>query len=110
MVCENLNLPLGAPSVPNVYIAPLGDSQYLKAVTLTNDLRQKGISAETDITGRGLKAQMKYADKTHAKFAVVLGENEVNAGIVTLKNMRTGAETPVAINRLEEALRQGGAL
>ena len=58
-------------------------------------LRDAGISAETDICGRSLKAQMKYADKAGAKFVLVVGENEINQNSAELKNMRNGEKTTV---------------
>ena len=65
---------------PLLYIAPLGDAARAKALSIVTALRQKGITAECDIVERSLKAQMKYADKIAAKFTLMLGENEIEAG------------------------------
>ena len=73
---------------PDIYIAPMGDAAKIKAVGLAQELRAKGIFAECDIVGRSLKAQMKYADKTGAAFALVIGDNEIEAGVAQLKNLR----------------------
>ena len=66
----------------------------------------KKIAAEYDIAGRGLKAQMKYANKINAKKMIVLGDNEVNSGTATIKNMFTGEENLIYIDpaRLAAAL------
>lgn len=86
----------------DVYIAPMGEKASLAAAKLTADLRSSGISAQTDISGRSLKAQMKYADKIGAQYTAVLGDNELEAGEVTLKNMRDGATSQIKIENFED--------
>ena len=78
---------------PVVYIAPLGDNAKMVAFTLTQQLRASGIYAETDLCGRSLKAQMKYADKIGAKHSLIIGDNELDTKQSKLKNMATGEET-----------------
>ncbi len=73
-----------------VYVAPMGENASRMALTLTNRLRLGGISAETDLCSRSLKAQMKYADKTGAEFVLVIGDNEISDGSAILQNMSTG--------------------
>ena len=53
---------------------------------------------------RGLKAQMKYADKIGAKFTVVLGDNEIETGKVKLKDMSSGSETEIKLDEICEEL------
>ena len=64
---------------------------------LTHQLRKLGIYGETDITGRSLKAQMKYADKIGAQYAIVLGENELGTGQAELKNLRGGEKQMIKL-------------
>ena len=80
-----------------VYIAPMGDEASVMASSLCSRLRAEGFSAETDIVGRGLKAQMKYANKLGARFTVVLGDNEIAEGKARLKNMSDGSESEVTL-------------
>ena len=80
-----------------VYIAPMGDEASEMASSLCSRLRAEGFSAETDIVGRGLKAQMKYANKLGARFTVVLGDNEIAEGKARLKNMADGSESEVTL-------------
>lgn len=75
---------------PRLFIASIGEEAALEAFRLTVLLRTNGISAECDTVGRGLKAQMKYADKKGAEFTVVLGSDEISSGEAVLKNMKTG--------------------
>jgi histidyl-tRNA synthetase len=69
-----------------------GFSERLKAAELVKKLRETGHSAETDVIGRGVKAQMKYADKIGAVYAGIIGENELATGQIKLKNMKTGED------------------
>jgi histidyl-tRNA synthetase len=82
----------------DVYVAPMGEAAELKAVKLCAELRAEGFAAETDTVGRGLKAQMKYADKIGAKYTVVLGDNELASGVAMLKNMATGEQIEVPLD------------
>lgn len=95
---------LPRPSPCDLYIAALGENASLKAAELCAVLRREGFKAQTDICGRGLKAQMKYADKLGAEFTAVLGDNELEAGRVRLKNMTSGGETEVSLDNLSEEL------
>ena len=95
---------LPRPSPCDLYIAALGENASLKAAELCAVLRREGFKAQTDICGRGLKAQMKYADKLGAEFTAVLGDNELEAGRVRLKNMTSGGETQVTLDNLSEEL------
>ncbi|MDR3262982.1 MAG: histidine--tRNA ligase [Clostridiales bacterium] len=72
-----------------VYFAPIGKESVVKCLTIVKTLREKGVSAETDISGRSLKAQMKYADKISCGYAVVVGGDEISNDSYTVKNMKT---------------------
>ena len=64
---------------------------------LAQKLRESGVSAETDVCGRSLKAQMKYADKAGARFVLVVGDNEIAEGSAELRDMRGGERVKVAL-------------
>ena len=70
---------------------------------LVTKLRRAGISAEKDIVGRSIKAQMKYADKLGARYALIVGQNEVETGRVTVKDMQGGESFEVSLDGLTEA-------
>ena len=98
LLLEAQKTELPRPTPCDIYIAAMGDNAALKAAELCARLRQDGFSAQTDICGRGLKAQMKYADKIGAKFNVVIGDNEVDSNKASLKNMQTGDSSDVALD------------
>lgn len=84
-------------TVADVYIAPMGDKASAEAIKLCNELRDEGFIAVTDLSGRGLKAQMKYANKIGAKYSIVIGDNELENKKAMLKNMLTGEQKEVSI-------------
>ena len=104
MVLSAQNAELPEAPTCDLFIATLGDNAVLKASALCYELRDEGYKAQTDICGRGLKAQMKYADKIGAKFTLVLGDNEVESGKATLKNMSNSAEKEIALAEIVEEL------
>ncbi len=80
-----------------VFIAALGEDASFAAFRMAHELRLSGIKASCDVNGRGLKAQMKYADKIGAAYSIVLGDNELETGEAVLKNMETGEKRTVSI-------------
>ena len=82
---------------PDIYIAPLGAGAVNACFAMALKLRTGGVAVETDLVGRGLKAQMKYADKLRARTVLVLGDNELEAGVARLKDMETGEQTEVSL-------------
>ncbi len=89
----------------DVYLAPLGERAAGEVPAIAAGLRRAGVSADYDMMGRGVKAQMKYADKSGARFVVVIGDNELESGTAVLKNMDTGEERSVALGDIAGALK-----
>ena len=85
----------------DLYIAPLGEQASVKANEICAYLRNNGIICETDLVGRSLKAQMKYANKINAKNTLIIGDGEIESGIAQLRNMQLGQQTEVDLNNLE---------
>ncbi len=104
LVLKAQNAELPEAQTCDLFIAPLGNKATVKASQLCAALRDEGYKAQTDICGRGLKAQMKYANKIAAKFTLVLGDTEVESGKARLKNMSTGVETNIELSQLVEEL------
>ena len=92
---QGCDFPIDA--TPDVYIAPMGENAQSEAIKLCNSLREEGFIAITDMSNRGLKAQMKYANKIGAKFSVVIGDNELENKKATLKNMQTSENVEVEL-------------
>lgn len=105
MRLEETGFEIPKPAPMDIYIVPLGDMAALYSVKLTNELRKKGISAETDLVGRGLKAQMKYANKVGAVYSVVIGDNEILSKTVRVKHMESGEQTEIEIDKIAELVK-----
>ena len=100
LTLEALNLPVGEPEVPDVYLIAMGDKAQDEILVLANKLRANGVSAEVDLLDRSFKAQMKYADKVAAKYLVVIGDDELQKGVVNVKEMQSGKESQVELKEL----------
>ena len=90
--------------VSDLFIIPLGDSAMVKALGLAMQLRNAGKVVEIAFGERALKGAMKAADKSGARYVVVLGDNEIATKSVELKNMNSGVSTSVTIDSLINAL------
>lgn len=97
LLMENQKIEFPEDKKPDLYIAPMGANAVGMAVLLCNEVRKEGFCAVTDYNARGLKAQMKYANKIGAKFCVVLGDNELETKSAKLKNMQSGEELEIAL-------------
>lgn len=96
MEAENVVIPMHENV--KLYIASMGDEAYKKAFEIASELRDKGVKAEIDHAGRGIKAQFKYADKIRAENVVTLGDNELLTGVAQIKNMADGKLTEIKIS------------
>lgn len=103
MVMEAEGAAFPADRVPDLYLCNMGAPARLLAERVAAGLRAKGLWAETDVMGRGLKPQMKYANKTGARYTVVLGDDEVAAGRARLKRMSDGTEAEIALDQLAQS-------
>lgn len=84
----------------DVYIVALGDEAKLKTAELISSLRMKGISADMDYMMRKMKAQMKSADRLQAKYVLIIGETELEEGVIVVKEMETGNQEKVEIHQI----------
>ena len=88
----------------DLFIIPLGDRAMEYALRIAQDLRSAKISVELAFGDRSLKGAMKAADKSGARFAIVLGDSELEEGSVSLKRMSDGEVTSVKITELRQEL------
>ena len=98
MAMNEMGADFGNGSKCEVYIASLGEAAQMKAFQLTEKMHSCGIAADCDLCARGLKAQMKYADKIGAQYSIVLGDDEIANGKAVLKNMKTGEKKEISLN------------
>ena len=90
MLMEAVGAKIPEEEPVKIYFATMGEAAFEKAFGIVAALRRKGVKAELDHMQRSVKAQFKYADKISAEYVAVIGENELNAGELQLKEMASG--------------------
>ena len=104
MLMEEAGSGFGGKQFPQLFVAWIGDEAREFALKLVSELRKQGVRCELDTRERNLKGQMKYANKLGASFTAVIGEDEVNSGEITLKNMESGDQIKVKKEDLANAV------
>ncbi len=104
LALEKQNLLQAESDAPKVFIVAAGAEEEIHAFKLLTELRRKNISAATDFAGRSMKAQMKQAAKSGAKFALIIGEEEINSGTVTIKNLETSEQEKISGEKVAEKI------
>jgi histidyl-tRNA synthetase len=89
---------------PGVFVAYLGADAKKEAVRLASDLRAAGITVVGGLGDRSLKAQLKQANTSNARYAAIIGDEEASSQAVILRDMVEGAQETVPVERLVEAL------
>jgi len=104
LAMENCGAGFPAPDFPELYIAAIGEDALVEATRMASVLRQSGRTVDIELTGRSLKAQMKYADKMKYRFVAVIGDEEIASRTLTVKNMQDGTEIKTGFDELPETL------
>jgi histidyl-tRNA synthetase len=84
----------------DLYVIPLGAKAKTIALSLSQELRAANLTVEIAFGDRALKTAMKYADKSGARYVVIIGDTELASGHVALKQMRSGETTSVSLTSL----------
>ena len=87
-----------------VVIAPLGPAAEARALGIARALRRAGIAVEQEYRGN-MKRRMQRANKLNARAAVIIGDDEIAKGVAQLKNLDSGEQREVALDKLGEALK-----
>ncbi|WP_020615833.1 histidine--tRNA ligase [Paenibacillus daejeonensis] len=88
----------------DIYLVALGEAAEQEITKLLHQLRLAGIAGERDYLGRKMKAQMKSADRLHARYTAILGDDELAKGEIALKEMASGTQEMVKLTELAERL------
>ena len=105
MLLDSEGVVIPRPNQYDVFVTYMGQND-VPAFTLVQQLRGAGLKADMDHTGRSLKAQFKYANKTGAPLCATLGDDEVAAGAVKIKHMQTKEERLVPLADAVSAARE----
>ncbi|WP_069111992.1 histidine--tRNA ligase [Jiangella alba] len=106
LAMEAEGLPLPGSSSVDVFAVPLGEDAAAWAFALVTSLRREGVAADLATGGRGLKGAMKAADRSGAKYAVVVGERDLAEGVAQVKDLATGDQQAVSVNGLVTHLKR----
>ena len=96
---QNFSVP--SSQGPQVFVAFIGDLAKEASVKLTDDLRKKGINVIQAMGSRSLKAQLRQANSSGARYTLILGEDEIKAGTVQLRDMSTSQQENIPLPQLE---------
>jgi histidyl-tRNA synthetase len=88
------------------FVIAVGDEGRPAAMKLLRELRRAGVSAQMEFEARGVRAQMKRADRLRARVALIVGGDELARGEVTLRDMSTGDQRPVARGTVIQAVQE----
>jgi len=104
MLMEANDVKFPEESRPEVFIAVMGEAAKSFGLKLCRELRQKGVIAEMDTLSRNIKGQFKYADRLGAKYTLVIGEDELKKGVVSLKDMAKSEQREIKIENIYEEI------
>lgn len=105
MKAENIDVPQ-APA-PDIYLAVMGKEATILGIGILCELRSRNIFTVFDVDKSSLKAQLKAADKSGARYALIIGDDEIRRGIMVLKSLETRSQQDIAlddINSVEQVL------
>jgi len=88
-----------------VYLVSLGPEAKQTVSKLLSDIRALGIRADTDYENRSLKSSMRRANDINAHLVLIIGEDEIKKGVVTLKNMSDGKQEEVALDKCAQEIK-----
>jgi histidyl-tRNA synthetase len=97
LLCERADVWPAEELATDYYVLTVGDTRPV-AARIARELRSRGHVVETDLTDRGFGSQLSYADSINARTVVVVGEQDLAEGQVTLKEMETGEQTTAPVD------------
>lgn len=90
----------------DVFVIYAGENTQLPAFELVTKLRQNSLKAQMDFSGRSLKSQLKLANRLNANYVIIIGEDELNKGVVTFKNMQTSEQVELKLEDIGTIISQ----
>jgi histidyl-tRNA synthetase len=105
LTLENNNIEIKNPNAMDIFIVTIGDKAKNESFRILKDLRNNDIAADKDHLDRSVKAQFKYSDKINAKYTIVIGDDELDKDIVSLKNMATSEQNTIKLSEIVKELK-----
>ncbi|MBU9712520.1 histidine--tRNA ligase [Evansella tamaricis] len=104
MALESQGIALPLEEGLDAFLIVLGENPKARAPKLLHDLRTNGITVDTDYLGKKMKGQMKAADRVNARYAIILGEDELNTNQIVLKSLLTGEQDTIPMEEVVGSL------
>jgi histidyl-tRNA synthetase len=106
---ETTGIEVPEPDNLDVFIAVMGERAKAFGLKLLRDLRRQGVKAEMDSLGRNIKGQFKYADRLEAKYTIIIGDNELDQNMVSVKDMKTSEQKQIPLPDIVKEIADGPA-
>ena len=104
LTLENNNMEIPKPRGIDVFMVTIGERADKKAMELAYKLRKNSISVDIDHLNRSIKAQFKYSNKINSSYTIVIGDDELDNDVVSLKNMETGDQQEIKLSQIVEEM------
>jgi histidyl-tRNA synthetase len=106
LACHAEGLTLGDSQLVDVYAVPLGEPARRRVALLVDELRREGVRADMAFGSRSLKGAMKGADRSGARWAILVGERDLSKSVAQLKNLVTGDQVAVPLDELTATVKK----
>lgn len=100
LLLEAEGIETAKPDQPDALIAVMGKAAHARGLALARDLRRKGLACFMDDNERNFKGQLKYADRLGARYAILIGDNELQKNEASVRDMASSSQTSVAFDKL----------
>ena len=100
MLLDSIGIKIEDNNRPDIFVISQKPDYTDECIKIVKALREKSVAAETEYTGRSLKAQFRYADKLNARYVAVIGESELTSGEAEIKNLADGTAEKIKIDKI----------
>ncbi|MCP9946485.1 histidine--tRNA ligase [Streptomyces somaliensis] len=105
LALEAEGVALDVPAATDVFAVALGDDARRRLFGIVTELRRAGVATDMAFGGRSMKAGMKAANRSGARYALIAGDRDFEEGVVQLKDLESGEQEPLALDSVVGALR-----
>jgi len=106
MILEAVDVRFPDTDTPDVIVVSVGEQAKQASLKILKELRNSGISSETDDCFRNIKGQLKYADKRGARYVLIIGDDELESGKAKIRDMRSGEQTECAFLQIASEIKK----
>ncbi|WP_018247734.1 histidine--tRNA ligase [Orenia marismortui] len=106
LTLEEQGIELPIDNSIDLFITTIGEKANKEAFKYLHKLRKAGLKVEMDYLGRSVKSQMKAADRNNANYSIILGEDELEKGVATIRNMTSGEQIEIKLENLVEEMKK----